>query len=346
MLSHFEKLNTPLKSVYRYPTLRDQTLRFSCRGWASVDAHSLWEAWSDDSFLSPAERKHLDVIEPFDEWEELALFSCHYCVVQASSRGPTTIPNGSEAGQLDPQQNGASGRLGEAMGMSYSENPGSKGRRRFGAAMTLENSLGERFIANVLGSGTSSRLSSIDLYKESPLDVAEEIDFGPGGPGGRTCHILTEIGIDTVLLTGGRTSPTTPFEDCWLFHRGTARWERTHNLPLPLYRHSITRLAKTSLGLLVGGKRGSSTLFRGCLLFHPKRGWIECKVAGQPILPVFGASLVCARQETSTRYTGILSGGITEDGVVAQQLRTWTLDITDLVVSQTKKAPLTVVYTF
>ncbi|RYP57123.1 hypothetical protein DL769_009673 [Monosporascus sp. CRB-8-3] len=85
MLRHFEKLKTPLKSVSTYPDLEAQRNRFYRLGWAYTDVESLWQAWSNNQWLSPDERKMLDRIEPFDEWEEFALFASHYCILIAKT---------------------------------------------------------------------------------------------------------------------------------------------------------------------------------------------------------------------------------------------------------------------
>ena len=70
MVNHFTKLNSPLKSALRYPLLEDQCKRFEGTGWASITANSLWSLWSDEFFLDDNERKALEAVEPFDEWEE------------------------------------------------------------------------------------------------------------------------------------------------------------------------------------------------------------------------------------------------------------------------------------
>ena len=85
MLSHFDKLKTPPKSVGQYPTLESQRHRFQSRGWRHVDIWDLWEAWSSDYFLSSAERVALDQVEPFDEWEEFMLFARHYFIIHAAA---------------------------------------------------------------------------------------------------------------------------------------------------------------------------------------------------------------------------------------------------------------------
>lgn len=69
MTSHFLRLGSPIKSVSTYSTIPQQYYRFRERGWTSVDAQSLWSAWSSDAFITLEERQILDTIEPFDEFE-------------------------------------------------------------------------------------------------------------------------------------------------------------------------------------------------------------------------------------------------------------------------------------
>jgi tRNA wybutosine-synthesizing protein 4 len=90
MMAHFDKLQTPLKAVQKYPTTTDQCERFKNFGWPIVSVCNLWELWGSSDFASISERKELDKIEPFDEWEEFALFGCHYFLLIADT---TSIPS-------------------------------------------------------------------------------------------------------------------------------------------------------------------------------------------------------------------------------------------------------------
>ena len=83
MVAHFEKLQTPLRSIYKYPSLHDQQCRFMGHGWSSVDVKNLWDVWCEASIVSLTQRKALDEIEPFDEWEEFILFASHYFLLVA-----------------------------------------------------------------------------------------------------------------------------------------------------------------------------------------------------------------------------------------------------------------------
>ncbi|QPH10158.1 hypothetical protein C2857_001345 [Epichloe festucae Fl1] len=85
MLNHFDKLNTPPKSVRQYPTLSRQIDRFTSRGFQEAKIWDLWQVWSSEDFVSGAERASLDEIEPFDEWEEFVMFGRHYFIIHAST---------------------------------------------------------------------------------------------------------------------------------------------------------------------------------------------------------------------------------------------------------------------
>lgn len=344
MLSHFDKLSTPLKSVHRYQTLEHQKDRFLSRGWASVEAWSMWQAWGDSTFLSSAQRQKLDAVEPFDEWEEFALFASHYCIVNATNYPAgdgSDRPTASSTGQW-LQGADLTGGVTETA-FSYQENPGSKGQRRFGAAMKMQNRWGQPCLANVMGLGATSRLSTSDVYRwnEEPFDKHSIGPVVDAGPPSRMCHTITSLGAAGELLVGGRTSPANPLRDCWLFIMGENRWKRTHDLPVPLYRHSIVRLGGTSFALLIGGKTGPNTIFDGCLLFHPEKGWVDVELRhfdrgirteSRVYRPVFGANLVedgdfTTDRTDAIRRLGYLAGGISSDGLVADQILHWTLEV-------------------
>ncbi|KAK3109236.1 tRNA methyltransferase ppm2, partial [Teratosphaeriaceae sp. CCFEE 6253] len=85
MLAHFEKLRTPVTAVGTMPEMKH---RFAEAGWpdAGIDIRSLWELWSDPTFLTAEQRRSLDKVEAFDEWEEFALFASHYFLLLAERK--------------------------------------------------------------------------------------------------------------------------------------------------------------------------------------------------------------------------------------------------------------------
>ncbi|KAL7624451.1 tRNA methyltransferase ppm2 [Parahypoxylon ruwenzoriense] len=324
MLNHFEKLKTPLKSVFTYPGLHDQRDRFANRGWPCVNVDTLWQIWSSDQWLSTDERRRLDTIEPFDEWEEFALFASHYCIVIAKT--------GPERTRVSPCISKYLRNLKVPVSFTnagFRECSGTRGQRRFGAALKLENCIGDEFLANTFGLGANTRLRSYDVYtRESPLG---DLNTHRTGPSGRMCHTITDLGTFGSLLVGGRTSPSSALLDCWLFNKGANAWQRVDDLPLPLYRHGITRLGHSGLALLIGGKSDSSTIFHGCLLYQPGSGWVECEISGPKHMPVFGGLLVSLPEATrptanlGVQFNGVLAGGISQDGTIASQILRWTL---------------------
>lgn len=304
-----------------YPDVAAQRARFAARGWSQVRAQSLWSAWNDEHFLSAHDRRKLDEIEPFDEWEEFCLFASHYLILHATNYGKQ---------DLAPFKAGDAPEVpGIVATTTYKPLPGHHGLRRFGTAMVACDRLGRRSILNCMGLGPTTRLPSYDIYKLHGL--GSSIRAHSSGPSSRMCHSMTDLGADGTLSVGGRNSPSRAKGDCWLFRKDSHRWERTRDLPVPLYRHSICRLSGSSLALLVGGKQDAATISSEIMVFDPDKGWVVCVTHG-PVTPqpVFGAMLTCcAREEDgSPIFYGLLMGGIS-DGIVQSQMLAWTLVLSD-----------------
>lgn len=180
MMDHFEKLSTPIKSVKAYPTIHHQHSRFESRGWSNIRLHSLWSAWSDDYFLLPEDRRKLDQVEAFDEWEEFALFASHYLLLHAKNYGEKTAELLEYA--LRP------GILSTEAPTTYKHLVGQHGLRRFGAAMLIDDAFGRQNIMNCMGLGSTTRLSSYDIYK--PEGSSWDVDIKPEGPSSRMLSYL------------------------------------------------------------------------------------------------------------------------------------------------------------
>ncbi|KAK3315207.1 methyltransferase-like protein [Apodospora peruviana] len=337
MLSHFNKLNTPPKSVQVYPTVEAQHDRFSFRGWKAVDVWTLWQAWADDRFLSASDRRKLEDIEPFDEWEEFALFASHYCVVHARTSAGTVPLSTVPRSEFIPVPS-------QAVRLQFDECHGQRGQRRFGAAMYVSpKEQASPVMVNVMGLGTKSRLQSCDVYSEGGESGAGAwFTMREGGPSTRMCHSLTCVGEGQFLLSGGRGAPMIPYKDCWLFDTSMTRWKRTHDLPTSLHRHSVTRLGESDQVLLAGG-RGYEGIFGDYLVYHPEAGWTACEVVGicRPAY-VYGAVLCCLSSPPTKKFGGVFAGGLLEDGTIADQILSWELDISDVAKPTIKFVPLRV----
>lgn len=321
MTAHFEKLSTPIKSVKAYPTMQHQRLRFESRGWSNLRLHSLWSAWSDGYFLSPEDRRKLAQVEAFDEWEEFALFASHYLLLHARNYGEASAaaPEGFPCPEFPSTK----------APTTYKQLTGQHGLRRFGASMVVDDAFGRQSIMHCMGLGSATRLSSYDIYK--PEGSSLDINVKAEGPSSRMCYTLTDLGHSTLLI-GGRLSPSRAIKDCWRFNKDSRQWERTWDLPVPLYRHSACRLAGSLAALVIGGKSNAIDVSDKILVYHPDKGWLRCSVQGstQP-KPVFGAMLICSdrKQQDPPLFTGFLIGGMSDDGVIQAQLLAWKLEFHD-----------------
>ncbi|KUI73627.1 tRNA wybutosine-synthesizing protein 4 [Cytospora mali] len=317
MTDHFEKLSTPIKSVKAYPTIQHQHSRFGSRGWLNIQLNSLWSAWCDGYFLAPEDRRKLDEVEAFDEWEEFALFASHYMILHAKNYGEESAAFSSN--YLYPKIPST------VVPTTYKQLIGHAGLRRFGAAVVLDDAFGRQTIMNCMGLGSTTRLPSYDLYKLEGSSA--DVNVKPEGPTSRMCYTFTDIG-HSMLLVGGRLSPSRAIKDCWVFKRESSHWERTWDLPIPLYRHSACRLAGSFAALVVGGKSNATDISDKVLVYHPDRGWLRCSVQSsvQP-KPVFGALLICSEREQQDPpvFIGFLIGGMPDDGTVQTQIMAWKL---------------------
>ncbi|ODA82023.1 hypothetical protein RJ55_00528 [Drechmeria coniospora] len=321
MLKHFDKLKTPPRSVFQYPTLASQQARFQKLGWAHVSIWDLWEAWSNEYFVSSTERVALDHVEAFDEWEEFVLFARHYFVLHAS----TSRLTGEQA--VEQVSTMPSNRDCRAEVNIVCHHDGTN-KRRFGEAMTISDAMGRQFALHMMGSDAKGRSDTVDIFSLGPSVEPPRLPLK--GPLPRMCHTVTDLGDFGLLLVGGRASPTSVFSDCWIFSKGVdCRWQPTWKLPTSLFRHSTIRLKGTSLALVMGGKSDGAKVSEDFYLFHPTQGWRKCQVRGSTPRPTFGA-VVCGTSGPSSGrgiFHGILAGGMGQDGCIVTDEHVWCLDI-------------------
>ncbi|KAM0364386.1 hypothetical protein HYE67_002616 [Fusarium culmorum] len=320
MLKHFNKLNTSLKSVHQYPTVDSQRSRFEKRGWNSVDVWDLWEVWNSEVFLNSSERAALDDVEPFDEWEEFILFARHYIVLHATSyhRG--------EKGAGQQMLASPPGKHVKA-NMVATKSLGAP-KRRFGSPLVASSPEGGQYLVHTLGMGINARLNSCDIY--SIQESSTSLEMAPVGPSARICHTTTDLGQGDFLLVGGRASPSKAFSDCWVLKKSSNSWEKTFDLPVPLFRHSTVNLPGSSLALVLGGKTGPSEISSDYFIFHPVRGWLKCAVSGVSPNSTFGAFAIASTSLGSKNghFEGLLAGGIDGEGKINNQAYFWTVDVT------------------
>lgn len=337
MLAHFQKLRTPLHTIGTMDAMKQ---RFIAAGWpeTAIELHSLWELWSEPTFLSPEQRRVLDAIEPFDEWEEFALFASHYFLLLAERKSdldytykPYRASLAANRASVLPSPVSSSGSPGfppdldAEYRLAVQEFPGSQVPRRFGA-LVPPASRGQDGDAVGLhgGLGVQERLDDCDTY--SWFDTAQIID-GPPLRTGLMCHTITRLGgTNNCMIVGGRTSPDRALADCWL--RQDAQWIKVQSLPEGRYRHCAVPLRLPTEPrpahtlLLYGGKTSEGHVLDEWLLWSGESGWQNLRVAGDHPCARFGAAMITDSKEG---ISGVIIGGMTSAGRVLNDFWHWNL---------------------
>ena len=337
MLAHFNKLKTPLNAI---GTMAEMKQRFTDAGWpdAGTDIRSLWELWSDPTFLNAEGRRNLDKVEPFDEWEEFALFASHYFLLvaerkadqdwshrpyRASLAGSTSrvslasspVSNDSPVPDVPQEQP-----------LQCPELPGEFVQRRYAAVVPATSEISEGEAVGLLGGlGQQERLTDCDTYSrtEDLLPIQ-----GPPMRTGLMCHTVTRLGgTSNCLLAGGRTSPDKATAECWL--RQDGMWKRAQSLPEGRYRHCAVPLKLPTAPrpahtvLVFGGKTSDGHVLDEWLLWMGEGGWRTVHVAGDAPPARFGAAMITDSREG---VAGVLIGGMTSAGRVLADFWHWSLE--------------------
>lgn len=326
MQKHFGSLSTPLKSILAYPTLSSQVARFSDRDWKLVDAIDLLAFWS--SIITEEERAYLDLVEPFDEWEEFFLFCQHYFILYAQTgedqyTGPfrqegVRWMGGDYCYFPDRRpthsrfQSSEDSRAEEGFSAEFTASPLLK--RWLGAAAEW----GEGKLVYHGGLGSKTRIGTSLLIAEEHEKNHEISLSGTPGPSARMCHTLTQFAPGKLLLVGGRTSPGQALHDVWLLESGS--WRKVQSLPGGRYRHAATAVGDGKV-LICGGTREDKTILDEWLLWSETHGWKKLTVeADRKPSPRFGACLCW-----TDRTYGILSGGMDSKGQILGDV--WRLEV-------------------
>uniref|UniRef100_A0A8C3S9F7 tRNA wybutosine-synthesizing protein 4 n=1 Tax=Chelydra serpentina TaxID=8475 RepID=A0A8C3S9F7_CHESE len=82
MQQHFSRLNSGLHALAQYPDCEAQRRRFLQRGWAECSVIDMNEFYAN--FIPEDERRRVQALEPFDEYEEWHLKCSHYFILVAS----------------------------------------------------------------------------------------------------------------------------------------------------------------------------------------------------------------------------------------------------------------------
>ncbi|OCT53344.1 hypothetical protein CLCR_09473 [Cladophialophora carrionii] len=331
MTDHYKGLGTPLNSIFEYPYDRAQIQRFSNAGYAHIDHQSLWELWADPRFLSPSQRMKLDHVEPFDDWEEFALWASHYCLVVAHNGSRPVLPSkvhmarrdsiSSDASDISARTSSPCNPESEHFAFRHYGDPGDLCQRHHGSAYPVPD---QDAIAIFGGKGSSSYLSTSAVCRPRHLNDETPVVLPPE-VGARSCHVMISLNNGDNMLVGGRRSPSQPLKDCWLQKGNT--WYRIHDLPEGRYRHRlvpVTLPGNVFGAICFGGKVSPTKVAIDVLLWEPLNGWRGLRIFGSEPKPRFGPNFVCLGFNH-----GLLFGGMRQDGVICQGFWRWRLVIRD-----------------
>ena len=309
MLDHFAK-QAPLKSILKYPSLPSQRVRFMKGGWPRVYARNLWRVWQDPMFLTDDDRIALDSVEPFDEWEELALFAGHYFVLVAGSNSAGDVEGSLGVAKCDADVEVNRQQSALCAQVECSDLPRGQGRRRFGAVAKID----AHAVLFHGGQMSANRQKSMDVFTNSLRQVT-----CPEPPEVLSCHTITVIEQRALLLVGGRTSPAKASSKCWVLENGA--WERVGDLSPGRYRHCAISVCSDREGVLVfGGKTSEGEVLASWTLWSVGGGWVSVIVGGTRPEARFGANLIATGNNR-----GFLFGGMSNAGIVLTDMWEWEL---------------------
>lgn len=211
MQQHFQQLNSPLHGLDRFPDVASQQHRFLQAGWTACRAVDMNEFYR--CFLPAEERRRVENLEPFDEFEEWHLKCAHYFILAASKGDTLSQTSVLSSPELFPRVDPASpsGVLLAKVVPSDSRGPHC---RRYGHASVLlspgilsAGGFGEQ-------EGRHCRMSKFHLLSRYCDFEWEGKQIGSRGTeaqwDGRLYHTMTRLSDTQVLVLGGRLSPVTP----------------------------------------------------------------------------------------------------------------------------------------
>ncbi|XP_012504941.1 PREDICTED: tRNA wybutosine-synthesizing protein 4 [Propithecus coquereli] len=258
MLQHFRQLNSPLHGLDHFPDVEAQRRRFLQAGWTACSAVDMNEFYR--RFLPAEERRRMENLEPFDEFEEWHLKCAHYFIL-AAARGdtlsqPVMFPPSEAFPRIDPVS--PSGVFPASVVTSDSPGPNLK---RYGHASVLLN---PHIILSAGGFGEQegrhcrvSKLHLLSRYCDFEWKGSQICSHGTEVQwDGRLYHTMTRISDTQVLVLGGRLSPVSPALGFLQLHFCKSQDNSTEDLKVTLtkaglkedftlscWRHSATEVS-------------------------------------------------------------------------------------------------------
>ncbi|XP_020864841.1 tRNA wybutosine-synthesizing protein 4 [Phascolarctos cinereus] len=295
MQRHFERLSSPLHGLASFPDVAAQRRRFLDAGWGACSVLDMNEFYH--GFLPAEERRRVQTLEPFDEFEEWHLKCSHYFILVASTAGgpgqAILLPPVDTLPRVEPAPPVgvlSASILGEAEGCDL---------KRFGHASAL---LGPDVILSTGGfgeqEGRHARMSKCHvLFRQAGSRWNASHVCGSGAQwDGRLFHTMTSFSDTLVLVLGGRLSPVTPALGMYWLCCPSPEGNGADNLkvtitevgpgsefPSPRWRHSAAkvRCQRQTYLFVYGGRNGKDPVLGDWHFLHlDTMTWVSFPVEG------------------------------------------------------------------
>ncbi|XP_077197122.1 tRNA wybutosine-synthesizing protein 4 isoform X2 [Paroedura picta] len=319
MQNHFRRCHVQLCSLTQYPDLRAQQMRFVQKGWAECHAIDMKEFY--DHFVSRAEQRRIQALEPFDEFEEWHLKCSHYFILVALKGElcrASAIPS--------MEAKAFPGFAGTVTTLACAADAGVTGLRRYGHRSVR---ITEDVILTTGGFGDNGgrhcRLTDMHaLIKRGDKWTNGEVYLAESGGDwdGRLFHTLTFLQAGWAVVVGGRLSPESPaLEVCCLRKLGAdcfssppsslvmelTRLPPVENLALPRWRHTATEVEHQGESYLFvyGGCGSGQSVWADWYFLHMKE--LHCRQ-----IPVEGPLPVGRHSHSASSWAGgaLIAGGL------------------------------------
>ncbi|XP_056145974.1 tRNA wybutosine-synthesizing protein 4 [Lampris incognitus] len=321
MQDHFLKLNSTLHALRQYPDTAAQRHRFLDKGWEQCVCLDM-----NDFYLGVVhqeERRRLESLEPFDEYEEWHQKCSHYFILTASRGSLTiqallTLPPVSPVPSVSPTFS--------PMALSVRTMPEEICVEGLGMASTC---LGPGQILLTGGSSRGGRGLVPRLLLRSQASwrcvcVEPSTDLGV-----RLYHTLTPLPAGGAVLYGGRSSPLNPIRSLFKVtldscgppgsltceDQGTLKlcakvMACTGDLPQPRWRHTATVISHRGKDFLFvfGGRNEKEAVLGDChFLCLKEQHWTE--------IPIEGTAPEARFSHSACPYSGglVVFGGLGTD---------------------------------
>ncbi|XP_069862026.1 tRNA wybutosine-synthesizing protein 4 [Dipodomys merriami] len=299
MLQHFRRLNSPLHGLDRFPDVEAQRRRFLQAGWTACSAVDMNEFYR--RFLPAEERRRVEELEPFDEFEEWHLKCSHYFILAASTGDtpPQTLvfPPSGAFSRVDPASPAgvfpARAVTGDSQGSHL---------KRYGHASVLV-SPGVILSAGGFGEqdGRHCRVNKFHLLSRHCGFDWKDSQVCSGGTearwDGRLYHTMTHLSDTQILVLGGRLSPVNPALGVLQLHLCGREGHNAEDLNVAItkvdlegdsilsrWRHSTTEVSyQNQEYLFVYGGRGvvEPVLSDWHFLHERTMRWVRISVEGE-----------------------------------------------------------------